>query len=217
MRQPRLIESENDLQAGVRALRRKCAVMRLVHDTTGLPPLRRRPPGLASLMRIVVGQQVSTASAAAIWTRTEAAVSPFTADAILACSDDRLRGAGLSNGKIRTMRAVATAIADGRLDLEALTGQSDASVAAGLTGISGIGPWTSDVYILICLGRADAFAAGDLALQIALQAAAGLGQRPTPQQLETFAERWQPWRGVAARLLWAYYAATRNSRSGQPA
>jgi DNA-3-methyladenine glycosylase II len=187
-----------------------------MHDRSGLPPLRRRPGGFEGLARIVVGQQLSIASAAAIWSRTEAAVTPFAPEALLAASDATLRGAGLSTGKVRTLRAVATAIAEGGLDLDGLAGLGDAEIHEALTGVSGIGPWTADVYILFCLGRADGFAPGDLALQVALQMATDLETRPSAKELAAFAERWRPWRGVAARLLWAYYKVEKDARSGAP-
>jgi DNA-3-methyladenine glycosylase II len=201
----RLIEADDDLRKGVRALRRKCAVMRRVHDVAGHPPLRRRPGGFEGLARIIVGQQVSVASAEAIWGRTVQAVQPFEPQVLLALKDQPLVAAGLSGAKIRTLRTVATAAAD-RLDLAHLDHLSDEEVHTALTAVSGIGPWTADVYLLFCLGRADAWAAGDLALQHAAKEAFGLDERPDSKALLELAERWRPWRGVAARLLWAYYA-----------
>jgi len=201
----RLIEADDDLREGVRALRRKCEVMRRVHDVAGHPPLRRRPGGFEGLARIIVGQQVSVASAEAIWGRMVQAVQPFEPQVLLALKDRSLVAAGLSGAKIRTLRAVATAAAD-RLDLVHLDHLSDEEVRAALMAVSGIGPWTADVYLLFCLGRADAWAAGNLALQHAAKQAFGLDERPDSKALLELAERWRPWRGVAARLLWAYYA-----------
>ncbi len=215
-RPPRLIETDADLQDGLRSLRRKCGIVRLMHDRTGLPPLRRRAGGFEGLARIVVGQQLSIASAAAIWARTEGAVTPFVPEALLATEEATLRGAGLSAGKVRTLRAIATAVAHRELDLDGLAALGDAAIHDALTGVSGIGPWTADIYILFCLGRADGFAPGDLALQVALQMATGLDARPGPKELEAFAERWRPWRGAAARLLWAYYKVMKDARSGAP-
>jgi len=212
---PQLIATEADIAIGVRALRRKCPVFRAMHTLAGDPPLRRRPAGYEGLARIIVGQQVSVASAAAIWERTYAAVRPFRAKTLLALSDEALRAAGLSGPKIRTLRAMSTAVADG-LDLETLDGLDDEAVHAALTSISGIGPWTADVFIMFCLGRADAFAAGDLALQIAAQWALERDTRPGADELVEIAERWRPWRGVAARMLWTYYAAVKKVRTGAP-
>lgn len=213
--QLRLIETEADLKDGIRALRRKCALARLMHDAAGVPPLRRRPAGFEGLARIVVGQQLSVASAAAIWQRTAALVAPFEASRLIVMPDEPLRAAGLSAGKVRTLRAIAAAIEAG-LELEKMAGLTDDEVHAALTAVSGIGPWTADIFIMFCLGRADGFAAGDLALQVALQMAAGLEERPTAKELAAFAERWRPWRGVAAHLLWAYYKVRKDSGSAIP-
>jgi DNA-3-methyladenine glycosylase II len=211
----RIIDSEEDIRAGVRALRRKCTTMRHVHDTAGDPPLRRRPAGFEGLARIVVGQQLSVASAAAIWERTAAACRPFEPATLLAVTDKALAGAGLSRPKVRTLRAVAAACADG-LDLEALAHASDEEVHGALTAVVGIGPWTADIYIMFCLGRADGWAPGDLALQVAAQQALALAERPGKDEMLALAERWRPWRGVAARLLWAYYAAVKAKRPAVP-
>jgi DNA-3-methyladenine glycosylase II len=205
----RMIAADADVLAGVRALRRKCEIMRLVHDTAGNPPLRLRPAGFEGLARIIVGQQLSVASANAIWNRTVAAVRPLEPRRVLALTDAELAAAGLSRPKIRTLRAIAEACRDG-LDLAALERANDEEVHAALTQVVGIGPWTADVYIMFCLGRADAWAPGDLALQIAAQRAMDLAERPTAEELRAIGERWRPWRGVAARLLWAYYAATKR-------
>ena len=212
---PRIIATDDDVREGVRALRRKCAIMRHVHDTAGHPPLRRRPAGFESLARIIVGQQVSVASANAIWTRTANVCRPFEPGVVLALSDPQLAAAGLSRPKIRTLRAIAEACTNG-LDLAGLEGASEEQVHAALTEVVGIGPWTADVYIMFCLGRADGWAPGDLALQIAAQRAMGLDERPGAEALKEIGERWRPWRGVAARLLWAYYAALKQQGSAVP-
>lgn len=213
----RLIEADSDLREGVRALRRKCAVMRQVHDAAGHPPLRRRPGGFEGLARIVVGQQVSVASAEAIWARTALAIQPFEPQVLLALDDRQLVAAGLSRPKIRTLRAVATAATSaGGLDLARLDLLPEAEVHAALTAVSGIGPWTADIYLMFCLGRADGWAPGDLALQLAAQQAFGLDERPDAQVMLELAERWRPWRGVAARLLWAYYAKLKARKKVVP-
>jgi len=215
MRLIRLIATEDDIRAGVRALRRKCPTLRHVHDTAGDPPLRRRPAGFEGLARIIVGQQVSIASAAAIWERTAAACRPFEPATLLRLTDAALAGAGLSRPKIRALRAIAEACSNG-LDLAALDGASDADIHAALTAITGIGPWTADIYIMFCLGRADAWAPGDLALQIAMQRAMALAERPDKDAMMALAERWRPWRAVAARMLWAYYAALKSKATAVP-
>jgi DNA-3-methyladenine glycosylase II len=211
----RIIAGDSDVRDGVRALRRKCAIMRRVHDLAGDPPLRRLPAGFEGLARIIVGQQLSVASATAIWTRTAAACSPFEPRALLALTDKQMAAAGLSRPKIRTLRAIAAACADG-LDLTQLEHASDEAIHAALTQVTGIGPWTADVFIMFCLGRADAWAPGDLALQIAAQQALELAERPDKVAMLELAERWRPWRAVAARLLWAYYAALKQKRTAVP-
>lgn len=212
---PRIIATDDDVREGVRALRRKCAIMRHVHDTAGHPPLRRRPAGFEGLARIIVGQQVSVASATAIWTRTAETCRPFEPGVLLALTDQQLAAAGLSRPKIRTLRAIADACTNS-LDLAGLDGASEEQVHAALTEVVGIGPWTADVYIMFCLGRADGWAPGDLALQIAAQKAMGLDERPGADALKEIGERWRPWRGVAARLLWAYYAVLKQQGSAVP-
>lgn len=212
---PRLIETETDIRDGIKILRRRCEFVRLMHDAAGDPPLRRRPGGFEGLARIIVGQQVSVASAEAIWGRVAALGSPLEAARLLEIEEAALRAAGLSRGKVRTLQALATAMSQG-LDLAALERLDDMAVRAALTSVPGIGPWTSDVYIMFCMGRADGFAGGDLALQVAAQAALGLDARPSAKELEVIAERWRPWRGVAARLLWAYYRVTKSANSGIP-
>jgi DNA-3-methyladenine glycosylase II len=167
------------------------------------------------LCRIVVAQQLSTASAGAIWNRLEQAFPSVSPMDILDAEDAVLRRIGLSGGKIRTLRAAARAVADG-LDLEALDASSDDEIRSALCAISGIGPWTADIYVMFCLGRADAFAAGDLALQIAAQHAFGREGRPSPAELLDLAEAWRPWRGVAARVLWAWYPNIRRTKQPEP-
>ena len=211
-----IIATEDDVRTGLRALRRKCAILRRAHDLAGDPPLRRRQSGFEGLARIIVGQQLSIASAAAIWGRFELAVRPMNARKVLAAPDEVLRACGLSGGKIRTLRAISTAIRSKELDLDRLEAAPDLVVHEALQQVSGIGPWTADIYLMFCLGRADAFAAGDLALQVAAAIAAERGERLTLAELEELAESWRPWRGVAARLLWAYYAAVKAQRSGAP-
>jgi DNA-3-methyladenine glycosylase II len=210
------LETAADVRAGVRALCRKCCAMRRVHDATGDPPLRRRPAGFEGLARIVVAQQLSTVSAGAIWERFAVAIQPLRADVLLQASEQRLTSTGLSRTKIRTLRAIAIAVADDGLDLEHLSGASDQAVHEALTRLTGVGPWTADIFLMFCLGRRDAFAAGDLALQVAAQHALALGQRPSAPELLEHAERWRPWRGVAARLLWAYYRLVKQPGSGTP-
>lgn len=208
----RTIDSDADLATGLAQLTRQCATMRRLVTLTGAPRLRRHRSGFPGLARIIVGQQLSIQSAEAIWGRLAAAVRPMQAARLVALTDAELRAAGLSAGKIRTLRAVGAAIATRQLDLARLARASDAEVHAALTAITGIGPWTTDIYLLFCLGRADAWAAGDLALKTSVQMALELDQRPRALELVEIAERWRPWRGVAAHVLWAYYAYVRAAK-----
>ena len=143
-------------------------------------------------------------------------MTPFTPRRVLKLDDEQLRAPGLSWSKIRTLRGVARSVVHDGLDLKRLKVLGEDDVHTQLTAISGIGPWTADIYIMFCLGRADAWASGDLALQVAMQGLLGLSDRPRPEEAATLAEPWRPWRGVAARLLWAYYAAVRQPKSGAP-
>ena len=206
-----IIASEADIAAGARALRCACPAMARAHALTGDPPLRRWSPEFDGLVRIVVGQQLSTASAAAILARLTRAVVPLDAATLLRTDDPALRAAGLSSGKIATLRAAASAVGAGALDFDALRTADAAAVRTCLMAIRGIGPWTADIYLLFCRGDADAFAPGDLALQIGAQLLMELPGRPGSAHIEAIAERWRPWRGVAARQLWAYYGAIKAS------
>lgn len=207
------IESPADIAEGCRALRETCRYMRRLHDHVGDPPLRRHAAGFPGLARIVVGQQLSIASAEAIWRRLEAGVTPFAPQRLAGMSEDELRALGLSRPKIRTLKAIAAAAVDGALPFDHLRHASPEDLTRTLTGVSGIGPWSADIYALFCLGHRDAFAPGDLALQEAWRMARELDARPTADELRTAAEAWRPWRGVAARLMWAWYAVARR-RSG---
>ena len=179
----------------------------------GPPPLRRREAGFAGLAAIIVAQQVSTASAAAIFARLQARIVPLEAAEIAKATEQDLRACGLSNAKIRALRAVAQAIAEDGLDLMGLGGLDAEDAHKALVAVKGIGPWTADIFLLFCLGHPDAFPAGDLALQEAARLALNLKRRPDAARLERIAERWRPLRGVAARMLWAYYRGIK-ARSG---
>jgi DNA-3-methyladenine glycosylase II len=179
----------------------------------GPPPLRRREAGFAGLAAIIVAQQVSTASAAAIFGRLQAFIMPLEAAEIARATEDDLRACGLSNAKIRALHALAQAIVEGGLDLKGLANLDAEEAHKALVAVKGIGPWTADIFLLFCLGHPDAFPAGDLALQEAAKVALNLKQRPDAARLERIAERWRPLRGVAARMLWAYYRGVK-ARSG---
>jgi DNA-3-methyladenine glycosylase II len=210
-----LLETDEVLKRGLEELVRTDPVMRDLVAAGAVPTLRKRPPGFGGLAWIVIGQQLSTASAAAIWGRTRELYDPDRPDQLLALPDEALRGAGLSAGKIRTLRAAATAVAEGALPLARLHERTADDAHRLLTAVKGIGPWTADIYLLFCLGHPDAFPAGDLAVQEAARLAYGLERRPDANALTALAERWRPWRGVAAKVLWAHYR-TAKAREGSP-
>jgi DNA-3-methyladenine glycosylase II len=199
------LNTQADLDRAVTALVKQDPRLEPILDLTGMPALRRREPGFAGLAHIVCGQQVSTASAAAIWARVSAAFDPFHHDALRKARADRLGRLGLSAAKIRTLKNLARELAAERLNLEVLA-EEDADAAHNtLTRLHGIGPWTADVYLLFCLGHGDAWPAGDLAVQEAVKIGLGLKTRPTAKQMAPLAEPWRPLRGAAAHLWWSYY------------
>ena len=173
----------------------------------GRPPLWGRAPGFATLLHIILEQQVSLASARAAFDRLVAA-GPVTPASFLLHDDATLRAFGFSRQKAGYGRGLAQALASGALDLTALERLDDDSARAALVGLKGIGPWTADIYLLMALRRPDIWPVGDLALVQAMQAIKGLAQRPTPADMLALAERWRPWRAAAARVLWHYYLST---------
>jgi DNA-3-methyladenine glycosylase II len=168
-------------------------------------PLRREEDGFAALLRAIVGQQVSVASARAIWGRLEVA-GLTEATAMAAATDDDLRTAGLSRQKARYGRALAQA----GIDFRGLRDVPDLEVVRRLVAVQGIGVWTAEIYAMFALGRADVFAPGDLALQEATRMLFGLETRPGDKTLRLMAEAWSPWRSVAAHILWAYYRVAKD-------
>lgn len=205
------IHTEADLDAALAALG---AIDPRFTDLTakaGRPLLRRRSDGFAGLAAIVVAQQLSTASASAIWGRLAAAFDPLDPAAILRARPARLARLGLSAPKIRALKKIARAVERGELALEALGELAAEDAHAALTAVHGIGPWTADIYLLSCLGHADAWPAGDLALQEAVRVAFALPARPTAKEMVALADPWRPWRAVAARILWTYYRAAREA------
>src|ERR1700684_1835609 len=199
------LNTQAELESAVNALVEQDPRLRPVLKLAGMPTLRRRDPGYAGLAAIVCGQQLSTASAAAIWARVSAAFDPFHHDALRRARADRLGRLGLSAAKIKTLKNLARELAAERLDLEALAGE-DADIAPHtLTAVHRIGPWTADVYLLFCLGHGDAWPAGDLAVQEAVKIGLNLTTRPTAKEMAPLAEPWRPLRGAAAHLWWSYY------------
>ncbi|KAJ04787.1 3-methyladenine DNA glycosylase [Sulfitobacter mediterraneus] len=195
-----MIQSHDDLTEGAAWLAQAEPRFAPVLDQVGDLPLRLKPPGFKGLVEIIISQQVSVASADAIRSRMAEAdlFDPFK---VQSAGQDGLRGAGLSKPKARYVHALA--LSD--LDYAALERLPDGDAIAALTGLLGIGPWTAQIYIMFCLGRADMFPPGDLALQEAARVLFDLDARPTPEALALMAQQWSPWRSVAARALFAYY------------
>ena len=210
-----IIATTDDIQAGLIELSRLDPRLAETIRLSGDIPLRRSPGGYAGLASIVVSQQVSVASARAIWGRFETRYAPFDPEVIRVASDEDMQGCGLSMPKIRTLRAVAEAIVLRHIELDALADMDAEAAHAALTAIKGIGPWTADVYLLACIGHVDAFPSGDIALQESARLALDLPARPDARALLAMSEAWRPWRAVAARLLWRYYAV-RKQREGAP-
>jgi DNA-3-methyladenine glycosylase II len=174
-------------------------------DEVGPPPPRHRPAGFATLLWIIVGQQISTTAADAIWSRLTAAADPLTPERLVALGADGLRGIGFSRQKIKYGLGLAETILDRRLDLAELHDLSDDAAIAAITAVPGLGRWSAEIYLLSSLARPDIMPADDLALLVAAQRIKRLPARPTPKALRGMAEAWRPWRSVAARLLWHYY------------
>lgn len=201
----RIIRSPDCVAEGAEWLAARDARFARALALCGPLPLRRREDGFAALLDAIVGQQVSVASARAIWARLEAA-GLCQPEAWVGISDDNLRALGLSRQKARYGRALAAA----GLDYAALRAVPDADVVATLVALPGIGAWTAEIYAMFALGRADVFAPGDLALQEAARDLFGLPDRPGTAELRRMAEAWSPWRAVAARILWAYYRVMKD-------
>lgn len=193
-----IIETEADIARRVAALAAREPAFSRALAQTGPPPLRRWAPGYPGLLRIVAAQLLSTEAAAAIHARLCAAGLDHPAIA-RAAPDDAFRACGLSRPKLRCVRAAL------ELDFGGLDALPDDAVRKRLLAAPGIGPWSADIYLLFCLGRADAFAPGDLALREAARMLFSLPERPSIRALDALSRAWSPDRGVAARLLWAYY------------
>lgn len=178
-------------------------------DSYGPPPFFARAPGFATLILMILEQQVSLASARAAFDKIAALIGEVTPETLLELSDEQLLGAGVSRQKRRYSRILAEAVLSGQLPLDSLHELSDIEVHRSLTALTGIGPWTAEVYLLMSLRRPDIWPGGDLALQVALQEIKGLETRPTAAETLPYAEAWRPWRAVAARLLWHYYLSGR--------
>lgn len=206
----RAIETDQDIADGLRHLAQQCATMAEI--IAGIPevPLRRRPPNFASLASIIISQQVSKQSAEAIFGRMEKIIAPLTPENYLKSGEPAWIAIGLSRPKQRTFTALCSALVEKQFRLDTLAGLPAHEAIATMTSVKGIGPWTAEVYLLSAIGHPDIFPAGDLALQIAAADAYEIGAKMSERQLRILAESWAPWRGVAARVLWAHYAVKKD-------
>jgi DNA-3-methyladenine glycosylase II len=201
-----------DYRRGLDELAGRDPDLAAILNRLGPPPMWDREPGFPTLVHIILEQQVSLASARAAFDRALEAAGELNPGRLLGLDDATLKRAGFSRQKTSYVRALATAIARGDLDLGALECWPDDQVRAELTRVRGIGRWTADIYLLMALGRPDVWPVGDLALVTAATQAKGLDERPSPEKLEQIGDAWRPWRSVAARLLWHHYLDPESDR-----
>lgn len=204
------LDSAEALAAHLAALLRLDPRLAPVAERAGAFEVRTSPGGFAGLARIVTGQQVSLASAAAIWSRFSLLEGALDPAGYLLLSEAAVRGSGFSTSKYRTLRTVAEAIVAGELDFAALPHLPAEEAIAVLTRLKGIGPWTAEIYLMFSAAHPDIFPAGDVALQRAVQWAFGLDDKPLVKDLIAMAQAWSPHRSTAALLFWRYYRAVRN-------
>ena len=195
------------------ALRRRDKNIARAIKEAGWPTSRRERPGFATLIRIIVDQQVSTAAGAAIWRKLESAAGGVvTAKSLATLGEAGVRANGMSGQKARYTMGLVDAVLSGDLNMAALSRAKHDAVRAKLISYTGIGPWTADIYLMFGLGRPDVWPAGDLALQVGAQLLLGLRQRPNPRKLDRIGEDWRPFRSSAALLLWRFYGAKRAQK-----
>lgn len=205
--------TEEVQQLAIGELVQKEPAFQAVVDRFGSPPLWEREAGFPTLVRIILEQQVSLASARAAFERLLVSAGDLTPERFLQLDDDALKTIGFSRQKTRYSRALAKSVLDRTLVLETLVGLSDDEVRKELTAIKGIGTWTANIYLLMAMQRPDVWPRGDIALASAYQKLKGWAVRPDNETMEQIGEVWSPWRSVAARLLWHFYLSERG-RSG---
>ena len=200
-----MVRSKSSIKTAAKALAEREPAFARVIEQHGIPEPRSSEPGATTLLRTIVGQQVSVAAARSMWAKLEAAFgSPPDLNLLLAASDEAMRGAGMSRQKSGYIRSLASLVLSGELDLASLPEDNEEAIEL-LTKIKGIGRWSAEIYLLFAEGRADVFPAGDLAVQIELGRLMGLKDKPTEKQLRELAESWSPYRGAAAVLAWHSY------------
>lgn len=188
-----------------------------IEDRAGPLPWRSRDPGFAGLLRTICGQMISNQAAAAIWGRLSALPGALDPAGLLALHDEALRGAGLSRPKVLHVRALATAVLEGRLDVATLRAATDDDAVAAISAIPGLGPWTAQVHLVFGFDRPDVFPAGDVALAASVAHLKSLSARPKPRALAEMALAWSPYRSIAARLLWHHWRHATGRPAGEAA
>lgn len=186
------------------------ADLKRIYESDGLPPLWDREPGFETLVRIILEQQVSLVSAKAVFERLQRQVAPFTAEQVASLGIQWFREHGVTRQKARYIVLLSQAILDGSLDLEAVGKLEDAGVMAALTSLTGVGPWTAQIYLLMALCRADVWPQGDIALLKSMTQVKNLKEVPDNAEAAAIAENWAPYRSVAARMLWQRYLIQHN-------
>lgn len=209
---PHLSLDESSLAQACQRLAARDADLARALGAYGLPPLWARPAGFATLVHIILEQQVSLASARAAYEKLRAVLGSITPQNFLGLGDEALKSIGFSRQKTLYCRELALAVLDGSLDLERLPDAEDEDARVALKRIKGIGDWTADIYLLMVLCRPDILPRGDLALLIALREVKNLPARPTHEAFLALAEAWRPYRAVAARILWHHYLSTPRKR-----
>jgi DNA-3-methyladenine glycosylase II len=200
-----MVRTKKSIKSAVQALAEREPAFAAVVDRHGVPEPRNSEPGATTLLRTIVGQQVSVAAARSMWAKLEAAFGcPPDLNRLLAATDEELRAAGMSRQKSGYIRSLAELVISGELDLANLPADDEEAIAL-LTKIKGIGRWSAEIYLLFAEGRADVFPAGDLAVMVELGRLMGLADKPSEKQLRELAEAWRPHRGAAAVLAWHSY------------
>lgn len=200
-----IIRTHRDIREGCTALAASDPMLARAIETAGPPPLRRRPGGFEALLQSIMGQQLSVASANAIWNRLAEACGHISPERVLELSDEECRTAGLSRQKMNYSRELAAAVAEGRLKFRSLSRMPDEEAIATLTEVKGVGRWTAEMYLMFALGRRDIWPVDDLAVVEAVRRLKGLEARPGRKEMAVIGEAWRPWRSVAARLMWHFY------------
>jgi DNA-3-methyladenine glycosylase II len=208
------VTDPKQLRKAVKSLAKQCTIIEAAHERVGVPEWRTRQGDYAGLARIIAYQQLSTKAAGTIWGRVEVLLGKVTPKAVLDADIDALRACGMSRPKIAHIRSIADALTDGSLNLRRVSKASDEDAQAELVAVKGIGPWTADVYLMFCLGRWDVFPHADIGLSEAYRMITGERKRHPPKKFLKTGEKWRPYRGVAAHMLWSYINAVREEQRG---